>query len=35
LNAGALLELTEPDWLNWSHDKDYILGLADRLCHIT
>jgi len=24
----------EPEWLNWSHDKDYILGLADRLCHI-
>jgi len=25
------------DWLNWSHDnyKDYILGLADRLCYIT
>ena len=20
---------------NWSHDKDYILGLADLLCHIT
>jgi len=35
LNAGALLQLAEPDWLNWSHCKDYILGLADRLCHIT
>jgi len=33
LNAGALLQLAEPEWLNWSHDKDYILGLADRLCH--
>jgi len=31
------LQLSEPDWLNWSHDnyKDYILGLADPLCHIT
>jgi len=29
------LPLAEPDWLNWSHDKDYILGLTDRLCHIT
>ena len=37
LNAGALLQLAEPDWLNWSHDnyKDYILGLADRLYHTT
>jgi len=35
LNSGALLQLAEPKWLNWSHDKDYILGLADRLCHIT
>jgi len=35
LNAGALLQLSEPDWLNWSHDNDYILGLADHLCHIT
>jgi len=35
LNAGALLQLAEPDWLNWSHDKDYILELADRLCHKT
>jgi len=32
LNAGALLPLAEPDWLIWSHSKDYILGLADRLC---
>jgi len=32
LNAGALLPLAEPDWFeNWSHDKDYILGLADLL----
>jgi len=23
LNAAALLQLSEPDWLNWSHDKDY------------
>jgi len=35
LNAGALLPLAEPDWLTRSNDKDYILGLADRLCHIT
>jgi len=35
LNAGALLQLAEPDWLILSHDKDYILRLADRLCHIT
>jgi len=37
LNVGALLQFAEPDWLNWSHDnyKDYILGLVDRLCHIT
>jgi len=35
LNAGALLQSAEPDWLNWSHDKDYIIGLADHLCHIT
>jgi len=21
LNAGALLPLAKPDWLNWSHDK--------------
>ena len=35
LNAWALLQLAEPDWLNWSHDKDYILGLADRLCNLT
>jgi len=35
LNAGALLQLAEPEWLNWSHDKDYVLGLADRLWHIT
>jgi len=34
LNAGALLQLAEPGWLNWPHDIDYILGLADRLCHI-
>ena len=20
---------------NWSHDKDYILGIADLLCHVT
>jgi len=33
LIAGALLLLAELDWLNWSHDKNYILGLADRLCH--
>jgi len=30
LNAGALLPLAEPNWLNWSHDKDYILALAHR-----
>ena len=35
LNAEALLQLAEPDWLNWSHDKEYILGLADRPCYIT
>jgi len=37
LNAGDLLQLTEPDWLNWLHCnyKDYILGLAHRLCHTT
>jgi len=35
LNAGALLPLAERHWLNWSHDKDYILGLAVRLRHIT
>jgi len=35
LNAAALLQLTEPGWLNWSHDKGYILGLVDRLCHTT
>jgi len=35
VNAGALLPLAEPDWLNWSHNKDYIFGLADRLFHIT
>jgi len=35
LNAGALLPLAEPDCLNWSHVKNYILGLADRHCHIT
>jgi len=35
LNSGALLQLAEPDWLNWSHDKDYILGLGDRLCRTT
>jgi len=35
LNAGALLQLAKPEWLNWSHDKDSILELADRLCHIT
>jgi len=35
LNARAQLPLAEPDWLNWSHDKDNILGLTDRLCHIT
>jgi len=35
LNAGVHLQLAEPDWLNWSHDKDYITGLVDRLCHIT
>jgi len=35
LNAEALLQLAEPDWLNWSHDNDYILGLVDLLCHIT
>jgi len=35
LNAGALLQLAEPDWLNWSQDKDYILGLADHLWRIT
>jgi len=34
LNAGALLTLSEPDWVNWSHDKDHILGLAVRLCYI-
>jgi len=35
LNAAALLSLAEPGWLNWSHDKYYILGLAERPCHIT
>jgi len=37
LNAGALLQLAEPGWLNWSHDNymDYILGLVNRLCHTT
>jgi len=35
LNAGALLPLAEQDWLSWSQDKNYILGLADRLWHIT
>jgi len=35
LNAGALLQLAEPDWWNWSQDEDNILGLADRLCHTT
>jgi len=37
LNAGDLLQLAEPDWLNWSDNnyKDYNLGLADLLCHIT
>jgi len=35
LNAGALLQLAKPDCLNWSHDKDYILRLADRFCHTT
>jgi len=34
LNSGASLQLVEPNWLNLSHDKDYILGLAYRLCHI-
>jgi len=33
LIAGALLQVAEPDWLNWSHDKDYILGSAGRFCH--
>jgi len=33
LNAEALLQFAEPGWLNWSHHKDFILGLADRLCH--
>jgi len=37
LNAGALLQLAGPGWLNCSHynSKDYILILADHLCHIT
>jgi len=35
MNAGALLPLSETDWLNLSHDKDYILGLVDRFCHVT
>jgi len=35
LNAGALFQLVEPESLNWSHDKDYIHGLVDGLCHIT
>jgi len=34
LIARALSQLAEPDWLNWSHDKDYILGSAGRLFHI-
>jgi len=25
LIAGALSQVAEPDWLNWSHDKDYML----------
>jgi len=29
-----LKQLAEPGWLKWFHDKDYIFGLADRLCHI-
>jgi len=33
LNAGAL-GISWCRW-NWSYDKDYILGLADLLCHIT
>jgi len=34
LNAGAILPLAKPDWMNWSHEKEYILGLADGLCRI-
>jgi len=34
LNTGALLQLADAARSNWSHDKDYILVLADRLCHI-
>jgi len=25
---GVILPLAEPDWLNWSRDKDDTLGLA-------
>jgi len=36
LNAGALLQLAEPEWLIWSHDKNYIsLDLTDRPSHKT
>jgi len=35
LNAEAFLQLAEPDWLKWSHDKVSTLGVADCLCHIT
>jgi len=34
-SAGAIFTLAEPDWLNWSQDKDDMLGLMYRLCHVT
>jgi len=31
----AIFPLGEPDWLNWSCDKDDTLGLACGFCQMT
>jgi len=33
--AGAILPSVKSSWLNWSYDKDDMLGLAYRPCNVT
>jgi len=33
--AEAILTLGKPDWLNWSNDKDNMLGLTHGFCRMT
>jgi len=33
--AGAILPLGEPDWLNWSCDKDNMLNMLGLACGLS